>query len=409
MEPERRESTSTLHDLAVELEVIGANVTMTSPSGDSIRVGPRPDTARVHFHTDEAVAGIARRDHLMLAESHLRGGIDVSGDWLEVMKVSELIMPDPSWPERVLSTLRAAMKSRRRLHQQSIHFHYHRPPDFFLGWFERWRSYSHGFYDSVDDSAESAQARKLQFAIDALGLKPGSHVFDMGCGWGAFIEFAGRQGIRVHGITISREQHRFVRELIREQGLPCTVEYVDFLDYRPSRRFDGAVFMGTLEHFSDYRHAMSFASRFLTREARIYADFCCARGAHRVGAFLGKYIWPGSASYVDVPRLLREVERAGFGVYVLEEDTLSYACTVRDWADGLERSQKILAERYGTENVRAFILYLRASQYYFAHGKTQAYHLVAGRASARLDRPWARSATATTTTHVPAKRSPTRP
>ena len=140
----------------------------------------------------------------------------------------------------------------RRFQRRSIAFHYDRPADFFLPWFERWRSYSHGFYRSPDDDPAEAQARKFQYAIDALGLEPGMRVLDVGAGWGGFLEYAGLRGIAVHGITISEQQYRFLRQLIHEHALPCEVEKVDLIDFRPEHPFDAAVFMGSLEHLPDY-------------------------------------------------------------------------------------------------------------------------------------------------------------
>jgi cyclopropane-fatty-acyl-phospholipid synthase len=200
----------------------------------------------------------------------------------------------------------------------------------------------------------------------------------MGCGWGSFVEYAGRQGIEVHAITISREQQRFVQQLIARERLPCRVELVDFLDYRPDRSFAGAVFMGTFEHFQDYAHAARFLARHLAPGARVWADFCSERGPHRAGAFLARHIFPGSASYVDLPRLVRALERAGLSLRELVDDTASYAHTVRDWADAFEAAASELAARFGEPSVRAFRLFLRASQYYLERRKTLAYHLVAG-------------------------------
>ena len=78
------------------------------------------------------------------------------------------------------------------------------------------------------------------------------------------VEYAGRRGIRVHGITISECQHRFVSELIRTRDLPCTVELVNLLEYRPPVAFDGAVFLGTFEHVPEYERVASFLTRHLT-------------------------------------------------------------------------------------------------------------------------------------------------
>ena len=89
----------------------------------------------------------------------------------------------------------------------------------------------------------------------------------------------------------------------------------------------------------------------------------------------------------------------GFDLHALADDTQSYAYTVRDWALGLERARDGLAVRFGERTVRAFLLFLRASERFLETNRTQAYHLVAGRAAA------ANAAT----THATAKRSPTRP
>lgn len=395
------EQDTRLRDLGHVLGSAGANLTLCAPDGSRLRVGRRPEAARVFFRSRGSLASLRRRDLLALAEAYLGGEIEVEGDFLEVVRITDVLPPDPGWRERLLFAARLLLRDRRRWNRESIAFHYDRPPEFFLPWFERWRSYSHGFYASPHDAPEEAQARKLQYAIEALRLKPGATVFDMGCGWGSFLEFAGRQGIRVHGITISEAQYCFVSRMISEQGLPCTVERVDFLDFRTERPFDGAVFMGTFEHFSDYRYASRFLAEHLADGAGFYADFCTQCDSRQVGAFLARYIFPGPATYVDVPRLLREIARAGFDVQALVEDTRSYACTVRDWADALEGARRELAARFTERDVRAFLVFLRASQYFLEQGRTQAYHLVAGRRSA--------SAESTAATHVSAKASPSRP
>jgi len=373
-----------VREIAAELEALGASLTVETPGQPEVRLGRRPDAARVVFKSRRALAALRSRSHLELAEAYLRGEIDLGGDLLEVMRVTEVIRPDPTAWERLSFTAKLLFRDRRRWNRESIAFHYDRPPEFFLPWLDRWRSYSHGFYASPADSVTDAQARKLQFAVDALGLEPGDAVFDMGCGWGSFVEYAGRQGIRVHGITISREQQRFVEALIERERLPCSVERTDLLDFRPSVRFAGAVFMGTFEHFPAYRRATRFLARRLAPGGRLYADFCSARGPQQGGAFLARHIWPGTATYVSVPRLLGALEREGFGIHALRDDTASYALTVGDWADAFDRASGELVARFGESPVRAFRLFLRASQYFLQRGRTQAHHLVAAREPASL-------------------------
>jgi cyclopropane-fatty-acyl-phospholipid synthase len=373
---------SALRAIVAGVEAAGANLTVLAPDLQPIRIGRRPETTRVRFRDRGALDALLRRDHLALAEAYLAGRIEIEGDLLEAVKVTEAIAPDPTPRERLAFALRLLLRNRERYRRESIAFHYDRPPAFFLAWLDRWRSYSHGRYASPDESVGEAQERKLRLAVEALALEPGMRVFEMGCGWGPFVEYAGLRGIRVHAITNSREQFRFVRDLIRARRLPCEVEFCDFARLRPGRAYDAAVFMGTLEHFRDYRYAARFLARHLRSGGRLYADFCAARTSHQVGAFLARYIWPGTATYVDVPKLLRELIRAGFNVYELGDDTRSYAYTVRDWARTLERERDKLGAEFGEPTVRAFLLFLFASQHFLMTNRTQAYHLVAGAAPA---------------------------
>jgi cyclopropane-fatty-acyl-phospholipid synthase len=368
-----------LERTAVALNTHGANLTIHTPATQPIQIGAHPERTSVRFRSEQALDPLRRRDHLALAEAYLDGAIDIEGDFVEAMRITEVIAPDPIWLERLRFAARLLLRDRRRLQRESISFHYDIAPDFYLPWLDRSRSYSHGFYTSPTDSLEDAQARKLSYAVESLGLEPGMDVFDMGGGWGSFLEFAGKQGIRVHAITISEQQYRFVSELIRSHDLPCTIELVDFLDYQPARQFDAAVFMGTFEHFADYPWAARFLRENLKPGGRLYADFCAHDEVQQVGAFLAKYVWPGTATYVDRSGLATALEHEGFAILELVDDTPSYAATVRDWSNRLERAHTELASKWGERQVRAFLLYLRASQYYFEQNKVQAYHLVAAR------------------------------
>ena len=58
-------------------------------------------------------------------------------------------------------------------------------------------------------------------------------MLEIGCGWGSFAEVAARAGVRVHGLTLSREQARFVEERIAREGLDGVA--VSLTDYRDER------------------------------------------------------------------------------------------------------------------------------------------------------------------------------
>lgn len=399
-----------LRSLAQQLAKAGASLSVEAPGIAPIRVGSDPDRTRVVFRDAGALEALLAGHHFALAEAYLHERIDVEGSLEGVIQVTDhLVYESPSRLREALWWLRFLL-DRRGLDRRSIAHHYDRPPDFFLAWLDRTRSYTHGFYAAPDDDPTAAQTRKLQYVIDALGLEPGMEVFDMGCGWGAFLEYAGARGIRVQGITLSREQHEYVSERIRSGALPCRVECVDFLDYRPGRAFHGAVFMGSLEHLPDYRRVGRFLSEHLEPGAGVYCDFVTSKEGRLGGAFMTQYIFPGVSNYVDVPGLVRVLLRAGLNVSELADDTLSCAFTVRDWARSLEREHAALAGRHGELPVRAFLLYLWSSYHFLLRNRTQAYHLVASRAPLALPHPRAAaSASATAARHSAPKTSPVRP
>ena len=68
----------------------------------------------------------------------------------------------------------------------------------------------------------------------------------------------------------------------------------------------------------------------------------------------------------------------GFNIHELVDDTLSYAYTIRDWAEAFDESRERLSVAFSESQVRAFELFLRGSSYFASRNKTQAYHLVAG-------------------------------
>ena len=375
-----RQADHGLEAIAGRLEEHGASIRIEI-GAQSLQIGSEPPRASVRIGDSASIRALARRDHLALAEAYMTGAIEVEGSFVEVMRVLDLVSLQPSLGARLGFALRSLLPG-SRWRRDSIAFHYDRPPEFFLPWLDRWRSYSHGFYETPDDDPSEAQARKLAFAIEAMALKPGDRVLDTGAGWGSFVEFAGRRGIRVHAITISHEQYAFVGDLIRRERLPCTVELVDFFQLLPRDPYDAVVFMGTLEHLLDFRNVTRFLNRHLAPAGRIYADFCAQHRDTQVGAFMARHIWPGTASYVDPVRLLQELVRGGFNIWELRDDTSSYGHTVRHWADGLDRSASTLGRSFDPEWIRAFRLFLRGSQYFLETNRTQAYHLVASRLSA---------------------------
>jgi len=92
---------------------------------------------------------------------------------------------------------------------------------------------------------DRAQEAKLDLICRKLGLDTGMRLLDLGCGFGGLARYAAEKyGVRVTGLTLSRQQLEFGRELCA--GLPVELRLQDYRDARGT--YDRVVSVGILEH-----------------------------------------------------------------------------------------------------------------------------------------------------------------
>jgi cyclopropane-fatty-acyl-phospholipid synthase len=94
-------------------------------------------------------------------------------------------------------------------------------------------------------SLEEAQGRKHEYVAEQLGIRAGKRVLDLGCGWGALLNFIRNRGGIGVGVTLSSAQ----LSSCRRHGLD-----VHLLDARRVIResfggFDAVASLGAFEHF----------------------------------------------------------------------------------------------------------------------------------------------------------------
>lgn len=123
--------------------------------------------------------------------------------------------------------------------KKNILAHYDLGNKFYKTWLDETMTYSSAYFNNKDITLNDAQNNKYQLILDKLNIKPGSHILEIGCGWGGFIEYASLQGYKVTGITISNEQYEFAQSRIKD--LPNSPEVV-LQDYRLTQgQYDAVV------------------------------------------------------------------------------------------------------------------------------------------------------------------------
>ncbi|MER7752408.1 class I SAM-dependent methyltransferase [Kitasatospora sp. NPDC097643] len=282
-----------------------------------------------------------------------------------------------------------------------IEHHYDLGNDFYALWLDETLAYTAAKWDGIpreepDATAlPRAQRAKLDHHLDLVGARPGDRLrlLDVGCGWGAMLAHAGRDGqggrdgrvAEAVGLTISPAQHAF----LTARALPGVEPRLEsWEDHRPDRPYDAVVAMGAFEHFATagmtraerlggYARYFEACHRWLRPGGRTSLQTIAydgvADGSGPVGEFVGSDIFPSAR----LPRL-SEIAAACdpyFSVVALTASAEDYARTLACWSARLLRAREAAERLVGPEGYRRYRRYLRASEVTFLRGAATLYRI----------------------------------
>ena len=103
---------------------------------------------------------------------------------------------------------------------------------FFSLWLDKTLTYSSAVFENSKQDLLEAQNNKYQKLINLLKPSNGSKILEIGCGWGGFAEYLGRNyDVKMDCITISKKQFDFAKKRIHNCGLNEKVN-IEIKDYR---------------------------------------------------------------------------------------------------------------------------------------------------------------------------------
>ena len=192
-------------------------------------------------------------------------------------------------------------KNTRNQAKKNISRHYDLGNKFYEYWLDKSMTYSSAIFHDKSIEIEDAQNNKYKRLAELSSINNGDEVLEIGCGWGGFAEFLGKNyDCKVTAITISEEQFKFATKRIQEANLAEKVKIV-FCDYRNiSGKFDKIISIEMFEAVgSEYWSAFfkkvesvlkpkgSISLQLITIDDKIY-------DVYKINPdFIQKYIFPG--------------------------------------------------------------------------------------------------------------------
>ena len=330
----------------------------------------------ITIHDPRFAARVLAEGSLGLGESYMDGWWDVPS--LDAFLVKLL---DARLDERVHGTGEVwdAVKAKLiNLQQGQRSFevgrrHYDLGNDLYRAMLGQRLVYSCGYWATADN-LDQAQEDKLDLICRKLALQPGMRILDIGCGWGEALKFAAeRYGVSGVGVTISREQADFARELCA--GLPVEIRLQDYREL--DEPFDAILSVGMFEHVGvkNYRTYFEVARRCLAPHSRFLLHSIGTNiSRDRTDPWIARYIFPNSM----LPSAA-QISTAMEGLFVLEDwhnFGTDYDRTLQAWRDNAEAAWERLDARYDERFRRMWRFYLAGSMATFRTRRSQLWQLL---------------------------------
>jgi cyclopropane-fatty-acyl-phospholipid synthase len=286
-------------------------------------------------------------------------------------------------------------RSSRRRRRRDIAAHYDLGNELFSRMLDPTMTYSCAVFDDPEAPLEQAQRNKLELVCQKLGLGPADRVLEIGTGWGSFaLHAAASRGCHVTTTTISREQHDYVRELVREAGLSDRITVLS-RDYRDlCGRYDKLVSIEMIEAVG-WRHTGGFigaCSRLLEPDGAmlLQAIMIDDRGYEVEKAsrsFIKERIFPGG-SLPSLAAITHDLARhTDLQLIHLHDLTANYVPTLRRWRERFSaHAGELAALGYDEPFQRLWTLYLAYCEAGFAERRICDVQLVLAKPACRLGR-----------------------
>jgi cyclopropane-fatty-acyl-phospholipid synthase len=387
-------------------DVVGPGSPLAFEAYDGSAAGSSHPLCTIRIRDPRALNYVATApSDLGLARAYVSGYLDVDGDtytaltllagervaslsWSERLQVLrrlglQVIRPIAPPPQETRPGLWWGLRHSLSRDARAISHHYDVSNRFYELLLGPTMAYTCAVYPREDATLDEAQEEKVDLVCRKLDLQPGQRLLDVGCGWGTMVIHAARHyGVKVLGVTLSRQQAEWGQKRIADLGLEDHAE-IRHDDYRnvAETGFDAISSIGLTEHIGA-RNLPGYV-RFLAGRLRPQGRFlnhCITRPATsapaRTNGFINRYVFP-DGELEAVGAVISAIQDNGFEVRHEENFREHYARTCAAWGANLESNWDAAVGEVGEPTARVWRLYLAGSRLGFVQRRIELHQVLA--------------------------------
>lgn len=248
--------------------------------------------------------------------------------------------------------------------------------------------YTSGIYRNGDETLMEAQIYKLDYVANAIELKKGDKVLDIGCGWGRLINhFTEEYGAEMTGITLSEDQRQWGLNL--NEGNNAKILLQDGMtihkrDDIPKGGFDKITSLEMAEHvgIKRYQEFLTRVHDLLKDDGIFYFQVAGLRRHWRYedlvwGLFMMEHVFPGADASLNIGWVSTQLEKAGFEVQRVNNLGSHYSRTLDQWLEVWRANKDKTIQTYGEKSYRRWEVFLAWSVRVARQGSSTVFMITA--------------------------------
>ena len=244
------------------------------------------------------------------------------------------------------------IKNSKNRSKENISKHYDLGNNFFSLWLDKSLTYSSAIFENEKKDLESAQYNKYSKLINLISPKSGNKILEIGCGWGGFAEYVGKNlDVKLDCITISKKQYQFAKERIFNIGLNHKIN-IELRDYRDvNKKYDSIASIEMIEavgknYLDSYFKTIksNLENNGIAAIQSIVIDDKLYNRYKSKEDFIQKYIFPGG--FLPSKKSLKNLsDKNGLKLNLMNSYGDHYSDTLRIWRDEFMRKWDLISRQ----------------------------------------------------------------